>query len=103
MWSVITPLLGVLIGGGLTLATSVWVEDKRSAAQARLRRSERSEAAAQDIANSLVQLHNPNRNRLLSNTLPAERVAAMGQDLTQKIKLDILRLTDGDARERFRK
>ena len=97
----IQTLAGVIIGGLITLGTTVWIEARRAKHQAAQRRAEQSEKAAQEIASTLIELRNLTRRDMFQSKLPSHERVKAEEELGRRIELLTLRLTDADARTRI--
>jgi hypothetical protein len=98
---VVQTLVGVIVGGLVTLGTTASVETRRSRHQAAQRRSEQAEKAAEEIAATLIQLRDLTRQDIFRSQLPALELMRAEEALERKIELLTLRLTDADARTRI--
>jgi hypothetical protein len=101
MTQAILPLVGVVIGGIITLIVNLVVETKKANGQAKQRRIERAEVAAQDIATALIDLDDVERSGPHRRKLSTAEIMRAQEDLEKRIKLSTLSLGDARARNTF--
>lgn len=101
MWDKILPLVGVVVGGLITIPITLLIERRKTRVQEELRRTERAEVAARDIASSLMEMYSAQKSNLLVAEVSNVDELRIEKEVRERIMLDILWLRNENARVRI--